>query len=254
MRLSPTKSRSSRPFSTDAFSSRFTNGVCRTMPLTRDFIRECIPTCTFSSAVIVRNSLMFWNVRAMPALVTRSGRLAVMSLPLNRTLPVVGLYRPVMQLKKVVLPAPLGPISETMPFSGTLKSTSLTATRPPKTFETFVASRTVSLMAYLVELGRHGPALRVLGVDLGLVELKFASGGWQEALGPQHHHHEQEEAEDPEVDRRDVEVQPERVGDAVELGQAEAVHHRKHDRAEDDAPDVAHPADDDHAQDEHRQA
>src|SRR3954464_5007710 len=193
MRLSPTKSRSSRPFSTDAFSSRFTNGVCRTMPLTRDFIRECIPTCTFSSAVIVRNSLMFWNVRAMPALVTRSGRLAVMSLPLNRTLPVVGLYSPVMQLKKVVLPAPLGPISETMPFSGTLKLTSLTATRPPKTFETFVASRTVSLPAYcsvevigccgrthggvsfvahLVELGLHRAAEILL--DLGLVQLEFA--------------------------------------------------------------------------------
>ena len=30
--------------------------------------RPCIPTCTFSIAVIVLNSLMFWNVRAMPEL------------------------------------------------------------------------------------------------------------------------------------------------------------------------------------------
>ena len=33
---------------------------------------------------------MFWNVRAMPAWVTRSGRLAVMSLPSKWTRPVVG--------------------------------------------------------------------------------------------------------------------------------------------------------------------
>ena len=57
---------------------------------------QCIPTCTFSSAVIVRNSLMFWNVRAMPAFVTRSGRLAVMSLPSNvDACRCVGLYSPV---------------------------------------------------------------------------------------------------------------------------------------------------------------
>ena len=35
--------------------------------MTRACMRECSPTCTFSSAVIVRNSLMFWNVRATPA-------------------------------------------------------------------------------------------------------------------------------------------------------------------------------------------
>ena len=49
-----------------------------------------MPTWTFSSAVMVRNSLMFWNVRAMPARVTRSARLAVMSRPAKRTRPVVG--------------------------------------------------------------------------------------------------------------------------------------------------------------------
>ena len=48
--------------------------------MTRERIRACIPTCTFSIDVIVRNSLMFWKVRATPAWVTMSGRLAVMSL------------------------------------------------------------------------------------------------------------------------------------------------------------------------------
>ena len=37
--------------------------------------RECMPTSTFSTAVIVRNSLMFWNVRAMPARVIEVGPL-----------------------------------------------------------------------------------------------------------------------------------------------------------------------------------
>ena len=49
-----------------------------------------------------------------------------------------------MQLKNVVLPAPLGPMIATIDFFGTAKSTSLTATRPPKRFVTPVASRTLS--------------------------------------------------------------------------------------------------------------
>ena len=45
-------------------------------------------------------------------------------------------------LKNVVLPAPLGPMIETIERSGTWKVTSLTAVRPPNCFVTFVASRT----------------------------------------------------------------------------------------------------------------
>jgi hypothetical protein len=40
-------------------------------------------------------------------------------------------------LKKVVLPAPLGPMIETIERLGIAKSTSSTATRPPKTLVTF---------------------------------------------------------------------------------------------------------------------
>src|SRR4051794_34559916 len=43
-------------------------------------------------------------------------------------------------LKNVVLPAPLGPMMETIDFSGTSKETSLLATSPPNTFDTFVAA------------------------------------------------------------------------------------------------------------------
>src|SRR3954447_4548433 len=44
-------------------------------------------------------------------------------------------------LKNVVLPAPLGPMIDTMDLTGTSKETSLQATRPPKIFDTSVAAR-----------------------------------------------------------------------------------------------------------------
>ena len=37
-------------------------------------MRACSPTITFSSALIVENSRMFWNVRATPSEVMMSGR------------------------------------------------------------------------------------------------------------------------------------------------------------------------------------
>ena len=53
-------------------------------------IRECSPIMTFSIAVIVENRRMFWNVRAIPAFMTMSGRAPVMSRPSNSISPNVG--------------------------------------------------------------------------------------------------------------------------------------------------------------------
>jgi hypothetical protein len=53
---------------------------------------------------------MFWKVRAMPALATSCTRRRLVGLPPSSKLPASGMYSPVMTLKKVVLPAPLGPI------------------------------------------------------------------------------------------------------------------------------------------------
>ncbi len=53
-------------------------------------IRECSPISTFSTAVMVENSRMFWNVRAIPAFITLSGRAPVMSRPSNSIRPSVG--------------------------------------------------------------------------------------------------------------------------------------------------------------------
>jgi len=54
-------------------------------------MRAWQPTITFSSADMVENRRMFWNVRAMPAEVIRSGRRPVTSWPSNRMRPAVGL-------------------------------------------------------------------------------------------------------------------------------------------------------------------
>ena len=96
---------------------------------------------TFSSAVMLLKSRMFWKVRAMPARTTFSGFGGSFSPP-SMTVPVVGMYIPVRQLKKVVFPAPLGPISPTISPSCTCMLTSSTAVRPPKRIVTLLASRT----------------------------------------------------------------------------------------------------------------
>ena len=81
-------------------------------------IREWRPTTTFSSAVIAPNRRMFWNVRATPSFVIRSGRTRVMLRSPSVIRPEVGLYSPVIMLNSVVLPAPLGPMIETIEWNG----------------------------------------------------------------------------------------------------------------------------------------
>ena len=71
----------------------------------------------------------------MPTSHTLSARRPVMSAPARRTLPESGCIAPAIRLKHVVLPAPFGPISATIPFSGTLNDTSATARRPRKLLE-----------------------------------------------------------------------------------------------------------------------
>ena len=73
----------------------------------------------------------------MPSLVILSGRVRLMSRSSNRIRPEVGLYSPVSMLKSVVLPAPFGPMTETIERSGTSSDTSATAVSPPNTLTTF---------------------------------------------------------------------------------------------------------------------
>jgi hypothetical protein len=54
---------------------------------------------------------MFWNVRAMPHWATRCGSAGQYDWPHSSKAPESGFTSPVITLKKVVLPAPFGPIS-----------------------------------------------------------------------------------------------------------------------------------------------
>ena len=85
---------------------------------------------------------MFWNVLATPAWAILCGGFAVISLLSKVTVPLVGLYSPVKTLKKVVFPAPLGPIKETTPPVGISNETSSTATKPPNLTEILSACNT----------------------------------------------------------------------------------------------------------------
>jgi len=56
------------------------------------------------------------------------------------TFPALGLKKPVMRLRQVVLPAPFGPIRLTISPGLIAKLISDSAVRPPKFFETFLTS------------------------------------------------------------------------------------------------------------------
>ncbi len=73
-----------------AFSSLRT-GKRKIEPNSPPFMREFWPTITFSIALMVPNSRMFWNVRAIPSFMITSGRLPVMLRCSSSIRPVVGL-------------------------------------------------------------------------------------------------------------------------------------------------------------------
>ncbi len=91
LRRSPENSSNSRARTRASRSSFLTRGV-RTIASNRfPFMRTCIPTSTFSSAVMFWKRRMFWNVRPIPRFVNACGGFPVMSSPLKCTRPAVGL-------------------------------------------------------------------------------------------------------------------------------------------------------------------
>src|SRR5215218_1579347 len=101
-------------------------------------------------------------------------------------------------LKKVVLPAPFGPMRLTIEPCGTVKSTSSTATRPPNSFRNS-STRRRSLMRDVVER---------FVVDTGL-ELGFPPSAGYQAFGSEEHHHHQDDPEDAELVLRHLDVERE---------------------------------------------
>ena len=78
---------------------------------------------------------MFWNVLAIPFSTLTWGENTLIFSLSSSTVPVVGLYIPVIRLKTVVFPAPFGPIRpyNSPSLISTLKL--LTAFNPPNTIE-----------------------------------------------------------------------------------------------------------------------
>ena len=90
------------------------------------------PTITFCITVMPGHSARFWKVRPMPKpLMAWAGR-ASRSAPSNATAPSWASYTRLTTLNKVVLPAPLGPISPQMLPSSTVNDSSRRAVTPPK--------------------------------------------------------------------------------------------------------------------------
>ena len=103
-------------------------------------LRRYAPKATFSSTVISGIIFTCWKVREMPCCaMPREGKPA-RDWPRQRTPPEVSGKTPVIRLKVVLLPAPLGPIKPTISPASMWKLTSLTATKPPNSFRTWSTS------------------------------------------------------------------------------------------------------------------
>src|SRR5215210_6411048 len=155
-------------------------------------------------------------------------------------------------LKKVVFPAPFGPIRLTMPLSGMSKSTALTATSPPKTLLIPRASRMFGIVSFASGTSRlHGALLLLAQLLLALAVRDYA-------FGSQEHHHHQQDTEEEEVVLGDVRVREQGAAEGI----ADIVHPHVHLRqqvevdplhkysAQNHTVDVPHSAKDDHTQNE----
>src|ERR671918_2435840 len=126
-------------------------------------------------------------------------------------------------LKNVVLPAPFGPIRLTIAPSGIVKSTSLTATRPPNSLRT---SLTTSRSAMLGSVER-------LVVD-ALFELVLVPALRDQSRRSEEHHQNDDDPVDEEVVLRDVDLPVERLRELrAELREPLLVEIREEETADD---------------------
>ena len=99
----------------------------------------------FSNTVILLRIRVSWKVRTSPLCAIECAGLSVMSTPSKQICPLSGSRKPVTMSKKVVFPAPFGPISAVMLSRSISRSSTSTAITPPKCFRTWVHERMVSL-------------------------------------------------------------------------------------------------------------
>src|SRR3954447_10374790 len=140
-----------------------------------------------------------------------------------------------MQLKQVVLPAPLGPMRPTISNSSTSKATSSSACRPPKRIDRSMASRTgIGLFGTRPATGVHLEAL-------ALEPTAYGRGDRAQALGLEDHG---EDGEHPGERGNDVDgVVLEEADRLPPVGQVLAAEHVEQGE-HDDAAAPAQTADD----------
>src|SRR5439155_263032 len=145
-----------------------------------------------STTISVARRLISWGWRR------------VTSRPLNWIVPAVGLSWPVRSLKSVLLPPPLGPITQRSSPRLRVKSTELTARSPPNSF---TRPRAWSTTSFIRELRRWGPP------SGGSPDRAF-DGRHQAPGKEQDDHHEDRAERDGRVgDRRSAEVIREELND-----------------------------------------
>src|SRR5438094_8813667 len=127
---------------------------------------------TVSSTERCGNTAEIWNERTSPSRAMSAGFDPVMSRPLKRIRPLVGVRKWVRRLKHVVLPAPFGPINAWIAPRRTRRFTFLTATNPRNSLVSPSVSRMASVIARRSSLARmeYGLAL-LLPRAVGLVDL-----------------------------------------------------------------------------------
>src|ERR1700687_808850 len=86
----------------------------------------------FSYTVSRGKMLVRWNDRPIPRRQRSWGAIPVTARSLNTTRPASASMCPVIRLKSVVLPAPLGPMIALIDQRGTVNDTPPTAMKPPK--------------------------------------------------------------------------------------------------------------------------
>src|ERR1039457_4564850 len=114
---------------------------------------------TFSTTLISANGFRFWNERATPSRAITWGTIPVISSPFRNTLPLLGRQLPVMALKKVVFPAPFGPMTERISPSLTWMETPVSAFSPPNSTERFsVVRMSFCGIFFVFHFQGYGPA------------------------------------------------------------------------------------------------
>ena len=169
-----------------------------------------------SMTVILASDLVSWKVRTIPAGRACAAWSPEMSCRGNeRTLSCVS--NPVMRLKNVVLPAPLGPISAVIDPRWTSRWSTLTAVRPPKLR---VTPSTMRIGSGLADPGVAATSSKTPATGFGItssavIERHLLSRS-EDALWSVARQQEQPQAHQDEAHLADVEVaQPDRVLERV---------------------------------------